>query len=226
MAPAEAAALLGIGVDAAPDLVDRAYRLQAQLWHPDRFTTATPAELAAAAGRFDRVSQAREVLRRAAADRGPSPAPAAEPSNSTAPADPPVDPWAGRPWAADTVDEPGVPAGPWLTAVWTGLYCAAATIGFLVGPLPYSLLDLWLRLVPLGLVSVAFALTGHRGFLAGIVGWGAVTAALTVAFASFGPLLALLLTIPPVLGLTAIGRQRMLRRRLLPRRDPAPVEPT
>ena len=75
MTPAEAAALLEVAVDAELEQVERAFRFQAQRSHPDRLTAASPAELAAAAARFDRFTQARAMLREADAERmRPSPA--------------------------------------------------------------------------------------------------------------------------------------------------------
>ena len=119
-------------------------------------------------------------------------------------------------WAADEPYVPAEPAGPWLFWVWTGLYVLAAGISVIGGPLPQSPLDLWLRLVPLGLASVAFARTGRTVFLVIVLVLGALTAVLTVVFASFGPLVALQLLIAPVLGLVALGRAKQLRRRLTP----------
>ncbi|TFD95472.1 hypothetical protein E3T61_00005, partial [Cryobacterium lactosi] len=69
MTPAEAAAILEVAVDAELEQVERAFRFQAQRSHPDRLTAASPAELAAAAARFDRITQARAVLREAEAER-------------------------------------------------------------------------------------------------------------------------------------------------------------
>ncbi|WP_198418621.1 hypothetical protein, partial [Cryobacterium lactosi] len=120
-------------------------------------------------------------------------------------------------WAADEPAPPLEPAGPWLFWVWTGLYVLAAGISYIGGPLPQSTLDLWLRLVPLGLASVAFARTGRTGYLAIVLALGAATAVLTVMFASFGPLVAMQLLIAPVLGLVALGRPKQLRRRTPPR---------
>ena len=240
MTPAEAAALLEVAVDAELEQVERAFRFQAQRSHPDRLTAASPAELAAAAARFDRFTQARAVLREAEAERMRLPGSAERPPGTGRPdatAGPgtaagagsgPDAPWSGPGpaprrsgpppnWAADEPYEPLEPAGPWLFWVWTGLYVLAAVISFIGGPLPQSVPDLWLRLVPLGLASIAFARTGRTGYLAIVLALGAATAVLTVLFASFGPLVALQLLIAPVLGLVALGRPKQLRRRTPPR---------
>lgn len=221
MTPAEAAALLEVAVDAELEQVERAFRFQAQRWHPDRLTAASPAELAAAAARFDRLTQARAVLREAEAERmrrspgaegrprspGPGTGTGAG-GNGRAPR-----PAAPAGWAADEPYQPAEPAGPWLFWVWTGLYVLAAAISVIGGPLPHSPVDLWLRLVPLGLASVAFARTRRTVYLVIVLVLGAATAVLTVLFASFGPLVALQLLIAPVLGLVALGRPKQLRRR-------------
>lgn len=229
MTPAEAAALLEVAVDAGHEQVERAYRYQAQRFHPDRLPYATPAERAAAAIRFDRITRARTVLRDTAlrdaelrdtvlrdsvlrdteAERMPH-SPAGSDRPAAASAD--LAGSARRPAAANRADEepyqPLAPAGPWLFWVWVGLYAFAAMVSFLGGPLPHSAADFWLRLLPLGLAAVAFARTGHTLMLGAVVVFGALTAVLTVLFASFGPLLAMLFLGPPVLGLVAQGRQQ------------------
>ncbi|TFC50270.1 MULTISPECIES: hypothetical protein [unclassified Cryobacterium] len=228
MTPVEAAALLEVAVDAELEQVERAFRYQAQRSHPDRLTAATPAELAAAAARFDRFTQARAVLREVEAERmrrspgsaGPRPTGEGAGSGSSFGSG---GEWAGTGrgpatgtppgWAADEPYQPVQPAGPWLFWVWTALYALAATISVIGGPLPQSQADLWLRLVPLGLASVAFARTGRTVFLVIVLILGTATAVLTVVFASFGPLVALQLLIAPVLGLVALGRPKQLRRR-------------
>jgi hypothetical protein len=229
MTPAEAAALLEVAVDAELEQVERAFRYQAQRSHPDRLNAATPAELAAAAVRFDRFILARAVLREADDERrrrspggdglggtgtgtGSGDAPGAAPRRAGASGRagrPSTDgTWAGPVWAEDEPYQPAVPAGPWLFWVWLGLYVVAAAISFIGGPLPYSALDLWLRLIPLGLAAGAYARTGRPGLLAVVVALGGATAALTIAYASFGPLVAMLLLSAPVLGLVALGRSR------------------
>ena len=240
MTPAEAAALLEVAVDAELEQVERAFRFQAQRSHPDLLTAASPAELAAAAARFDRFTQARAVLREAEAERmrrerppgtgspdtGAGPGTTAGPGAASGPGSGqgPDGAWTGSGpaprrtgpppnWAADEPYEPVEPAGPWLFWVWTGLYVLAAVISYIGGPLPQSAPDLWLRLVPLGLASVAFARTGRTGYLAVVLALGAATAVLTVLFASFGPLVSMQLLIAPVLGLVALGRPKQLRRR-------------
>lgn len=210
MTPAEAAALLEVAVDAGHEQVERAYRHQAQRFHPDRLPTATPAERAAAAIRFDRITLARLVLRDTAADRMPhSPAGRDRPAAASADlAGSGPRPAAVPNWADEEPYQPLAPAGPWLFWVWVGLYAVAAMVSFLGGPLPHSAVDFWLRLLPLGLAAVAFARTGRTVLLGAVVVFGALTAVLTVLFASFGPLLAMLFLGAPVLGLVALGRQQ------------------
>jgi len=208
MTPAEAAALLDVPVDADLEQVERAFRYHARLSHPDRLASATPAELAAAAARFDSFTRARAVLREADDLRNASHR-AGTPSHATTPTPEPADVPQPEPrWAADEPYPQGVPAGPWLFWVWTGLYAVGAAISFVGGPLPYSALDLWLRLIPLGLAAAGFARTGRTAFLAVVVALGGATAALTIAFASFGPLVAMIVLMAPVIGLVALGRRR------------------
>jgi hypothetical protein len=223
MTPAEAAELLEVAIDAGLEQVERAYRFQAQRSHPDRLPSATPAERAEAAARFDRVTLARDVLREAEAERmrrSPDAArgPATDPAGSTGRAPSAAGRSAGSAgtapnWAADEPYEPVVPAGPWLFWVWLGLYGLAVTISHIGGPLPQSTADLWLRLVPLGVAAAAFARTSWPGFLAAVVALGGLTAVLTVLFASFGPLVSMILLGVPVLGLVTIGRQKAAERR-------------
>ena len=228
MTPAEAAALLEVAVDAGLEQVERAYRFQAQRSHPDRLPAATPAERADAAARFDRFTLARAVLREYEAERmrhSPDAAAASAESggNESRPAPPGTASRRAAPnWAADEPYEPVVPAGPWLFWVWVGLYAVGAVISYFGGPLPHSAVDLWLRLLPLGLAAVAFARTSRTGFLVTVVAFGALTAVLTVLFASFGPLVSMILLGVPVLGLVAIGRQRGPQRRG-PAGSPHPV---
>jgi hypothetical protein len=197
MTPAEAAALLEVPVDAELEQVERAFRYQAQRSHPDRMAAATPAELAAAAARFDRFTLARSVLRAADDERRrSSPAGASE------------EWWPAPVWADDRPYDPPAPSGPWVFWVWLLLYLVVAVISFIGGPLPYHELDLWLRLVPLGLAAAAYARTGRPVFLAVVVALGGATAALTLLYASFGPLLGMLLLAAPVLGLVSLGRQK------------------
>lgn len=218
MTPAEAAAVLEVDVDAMPEQVERAYRVQAQRSHPDRLPAATPAERADAAARFDRITRARAVLREAERMRAAahSPTPGAGPAVADAGSGGRTTARSFRAapvWAADDPYEPVVPAGPWLFWVWLGLYAVGTVVSVMGGPLPHSAADLWLRLLPLGLAAVAFARTSRPGLLAAVVALGGLTAVLTMLFASFGPLVSMILLGVPVLGLVSIGRQRGPERR-------------
>jgi hypothetical protein len=62
MSPAEAAALLGVPVDAPLGDVQHAYLRAARQVHPDVLPDASDPERERAATRFDELSQAREVL--------------------------------------------------------------------------------------------------------------------------------------------------------------------
>jgi hypothetical protein len=62
MSPADAARLLGVPLDASLEDIQHAYLHAARQVHPDVLPDASEPELAAAAARFDELSQAREVL--------------------------------------------------------------------------------------------------------------------------------------------------------------------
>jgi DnaJ-class molecular chaperone len=69
MTPAEAAALLGVSGDAAPEEILRAFRRRARATHPDLLGQAPTPEVAAAEKRFVQVLAARDVLLKGAAQR-------------------------------------------------------------------------------------------------------------------------------------------------------------
>jgi hypothetical protein len=62
MSPAEAAALLGVPLDAPLTDIQHAYLRAARQVHPDVLTDASDPDREDAAARFDELSQAREVL--------------------------------------------------------------------------------------------------------------------------------------------------------------------
>jgi len=218
MTPGEAAAILSIDVDAPLDAVDRAYRAHARRAHPDLLVGASPDEVAAAEAEFVRVTEARAVLRRRATG-------ASDPGGFGAGA---RDAWAadsgsphppGYPAGGDSTRTPyvgfserAVPRAPssWLIVTWTLLMLGACAVSFLVGPLPGSVVDLVLRLLPVTAFSVVYALTGHRLVLGAAVILVAVTAVMTFLLASFGSLLSIELLLVPFFGLVSAGRRRRL----------------
>lgn len=187
MTPEEAAVLLRVRADAEVPEIERAFRARARALHPDRLAGAPPEKLADAARRFAEISTAHEVLLHEAAER---------PVEAVLEPDVPVRP----------------PTGRWLIIGWLGVLLVAGAISYYGGVLPYSRADILFRLLPLAASATAFALTARRGYFVLTVVFTAVSAALTLAFASFGSLVALGLLLVPVLGLIAVGRSRLAPR--------------
>ncbi|WP_213814845.1 J domain-containing protein [Glaciihabitans sp. dw_435] len=200
MTPAEAASILRVSPDASAAEIEHAYRVRARQCHPDRIPNASRAEASAATAEFIRVADAREVLSHphdyAAAGPGRVPFTAG--------------PAAARPTSSAPPYEPYYfPPPRWFAIVaWSAILPLAIALSFTGGPLPYSALDLLLRLVPLGVVSVAFAITGRRGLFFVLAFLVAVSAIVTFVGASFGTLLVLELLLVPVIGLALIGRRK------------------
>jgi hypothetical protein len=193
MTAAEAADLLGVGGGATPVEIESAFKRRARMSHPDLFTGASAAETAAAAAEFIRVSDARKLLLRLAAERGVTAPPVVEPlvySRESMP-----------------VRLPSPSRAP---AVWISLLIVASFFCFLGGTLPLSPWNL-LLLLPLDFFAIAFARTGRRAFLVGTLVSGAANAAVAVTIASFGSLVALEILLAPVIALVVLGRARRLR---------------
>ncbi|HEV7948663.1 MAG TPA: J domain-containing protein [Glaciihabitans sp.] len=194
MTPAEAAAVLRISVDSSAEAIERAYRSRARLTHPDLLTGATAADRTNSAAQFSRAVEARSVLMRYSADRA-----AHNPETVFV-----------EPHASAHFDTPRMaPAiNRWVFSTWAALLVVAVSLSFLGGPLPLSLPDLFLRLVPLSASALAYAVSGRRFFLMVLVVMGIATGVVTVVFASFGSLLAFQVLAVPVIGLASIGRRR------------------
>ena len=204
MTPADAAALLGVALDASPAQIDAAYKRRARTSHPDQFVGAPPQQTKAAAEEFIRVTDARLLLLRYAAEHE-SPArrtvPASAPSAATA-----------RPDGVGS-SAPLHPAAPVSTIVWSYLLIFASVFAFIGGALPFSPWML-LVLIPTDVAAIVYARTGRRGFMVATLVMGAVNAAVTIAFASFGALLAFEVLLAPGIALFVLG-QRTARRRAL-----------
>ena len=205
----EAAKLLGIALDATRGEIERAFTQRARMSHPDRFTEVTSAQSKAAAAEFIRATEARNLLLRLAAERL-----AAERVGADR----------GRADAAEgsaritesLVYTPapvvrGVPRHSGAATIWTFLLLVASVFSFLGGTLPLSPWNL-LLLVPLDACVIAYARTSRQSALVGTLVFGAVNAAVAVAIASFGSLVALEILLAPVIALVVIGQSR--RRRL------------
>ena len=205
----EAAKLLGIALDATRGEIERAFTQRARMSHPDRFTEVTSAQSKAAAAEFIHATEARNVLLRLAAERL-----AAERVGADR----------GRADAAEgsaritesLVYTPapvfrGVPRHSGAATIWSFLLLVASVFSFLGGTLPLSPWNL-LLLVPLDVCVIAYARTSRQSALVGTLVFGAVNAAVAVAIASFGSLVALEILLAPVIALVVIGQSR--RRRL------------
>lgn len=62
MSPETARAILNLSPGATREDIRRAFRLRSRMTHPDRFSGAPPADIAAATAEFIRIGQARDVL--------------------------------------------------------------------------------------------------------------------------------------------------------------------
>ncbi len=200
MTSAEAALLLGVSAEALPAEIERAFKQRARTSHPDRFTGASVPESRAAAAEFIRVTEARNLLLRLAAERiGATRSPGT--------------PRITEPLIYTSDRTPrSVPRRNGATIIWTSLLVAASVFCFIGGALPLSPWNL-LLLVPLDVCAIAYARTTRQGALVGTLVFGAVNAAVVVTNASFGSLVALEILLAPVIALVVIGRSR--RRRLV-----------
>jgi hypothetical protein len=90
---------------------------------------------------------------------------------------------------------------------WSIVLVVASVVSYLGGVLPRSPVDLLLRLVPLTIVAIAYAITGRHRLFVATVALTAVSAALTLVFPSFGSLLALMFLLVPVVGLASMGKR-------------------
>ena len=199
MNTAEAAVLLGVRVDAVPAEIERAFKQRARMSHPDRFTGALPTETRAAATEFIRITEARNLLLRLAAERVSSGAPSI-------------------PRITESLVYTSAPAtrvAPrrnGATAIWTFLLLVASGFSVIGGTLPLSPWNL-LLLLPLDLCAIAYARRSRTSSLVGTLVFGAINAAVAVTIPSFGSLVALEILLAPVIALVVIGRSRRARRR-------------
>jgi len=177
----DAAAILGVRLNASPVEVERAYRARARVLHPDRLAGASADRLADASQKFALLTEAHEVMQHEIAER-------------------PV---------IATLEPEAPPRSPrWVIIGWLAVMLVAGLISFFGGAIPFSTGDVVLRLLPLAAASTAFALTGRRVYYAITVALLAASTLITLALASFGSLVAFGLLVVPVVGLIVIGRHR------------------
>ena len=200
----EAAKLLGIALDATRGEIERAFTQRARMSHPDRFAGVTSAQSQAAAAEFIRATEARTLLLRLAAERVGADRGRADAAAGAARITEPLV------YTSATIAR-GVPRRSGAATIRTFLLLVASVFSFIGGTLPLSPWNL-LLLVPLDVCAVAYARTSRQSALVGTLVFGAVNAAVAVAIASFGSLVALEILLAPVIALVVIGQSR--RRRL------------
>ncbi|MBI5161070.1 MAG: J domain-containing protein [Micrococcales bacterium] len=193
MTPERAAEVLGVSVDASPADVERAFHRRARATHPDVVRDAAPDSDAGAA--FREALQARDALLRLRA------APARV--------------------FVDDLDRGGRPIprvqSVRLMAVWAGLIAVAAFLAIVQAAQPLSLAEPLVRWGVLLVSALAYAATGRRVFLVLAIVAELASLTVTVLFASFGGLVALLITLPALLGAFTGGLARERVRRLATR---------
>lgn len=102
------------------------------------------------------------------------------------------------------------PPGRGALGAWVSLLALTAVVTLIGGDLPWSLVNVVARIVPLSIALVAFALTGRRVYFVLAAIFVAASVVVTLAYASFVPLVTFQLLLVPVLGLWWMGRQRSL----------------
>ncbi|MBK4347220.1 J domain-containing protein [Lacisediminihabitans changchengi] len=204
MTPADAAAILGVTLEASPAEIDAAYKRRARASHPDQFAGAGPEQTRKAADEFIRVTDARSLLSRYAAEHA---------TQQDRPRRPPTV-IITTPVSGEQILRRA--AAPVSTIVWGYLLVFASVFAFVGGALPFSPWML-LVLIPTDVAAIAYARTGSRPLMIATLLLGAANAAVTIAFASFGALLAFEVLLAPGIALFVLG-QRTARRRLRVRR--------
>lgn len=194
MNPTTAAQLLQLSVEATPAEIEAAYRRLSRASHPDRFVGEGTSVTTAATAQFVRMTEARETLLRLAAARS------GEQGGQI-------------PLPYDGYEVTTRRTRSWIAfAAWSGLLLIALVLSVIDDSAELKVADILLRLIPLAVASIAFALTGRREWLVVTVLFVAVSVVVTIAIASFGPLLSLEILLVPVLGLGAIGVAQMRQR--------------
>lgn len=205
MTPDEAAAVLGVRLDADEAEIEHAYRRLARELHPDRVAGSSPGTVRAANDRFVSVMTAHEVLLRVAraqARAAQSSADGAAASAAGAPAGGP-----GRRTSGDAAASANRvrPFGWWLFATWTLVLVVGALL-VLSGLPVWSPIDLWLRVVLLVGFALATGLTGRRWVWRMTLVLIGLNAVATVLATTFGGLLGLGFMIVASFGLAIQAR--------------------
>lgn len=196
MTPERAADVLGVALDAEPAVIEHAFQRRARATHPDLVSGSerpgedaehrgVPGEAGAA---FREAAEARRVLLATRTTAAPAP-------------------------RIVVRDEPRI-QGPGLLAAWAGLLVLAAFLAIFRAPYPLTIAEPLIRWAVLVGAAIAFAATGRRALMALAIVAEVASVAMTVAITTFGGLVALLITLPALLGAFTAGlaRHRMRRR--------------
>ncbi|MCY7412952.1 MAG: J domain-containing protein [Salinibacterium sp.] len=182
----DAAAALGVALDATESDIQRAFKLRARDSHPDRFSGASPERAARAAEDFIRITAARDRLLQA--------------RRSSTPA---------TPGAREYTASPRYRRISWQgLAAWLGIVVVAAFVSIVGAELPFTVAEPLVRFAALTVGLLGFALTGKQGYFVLIVLAILVTAVLAIAFTTLGALLGMFILSAPVIGLVLAGRAR------------------
>jgi hypothetical protein len=190
----EAAAALGVSVDATVAEIQRAFTAGARTSHPDRFSGATKEQSQQAAQEFIRLTSARDVLLQ------------------SRPAGPAGSPVGGAVFTVHYRSRRITWQG---LAAWLSVLAVAVFVSIVGAELPFTIAEPLVRFTLLTVGLIGYARTGRQGFLVLIVVCIAVTAVLTITFTTFGALLGMFLAAFPVIGLVLAGRtQRVTASRM------------
>jgi len=180
----DAAAALGIAVDATESEIQRAFKLRARDSHPDLDGSAAPGRGARSAEDFIRITAARDMLLQARRQ-----------STTVAQA------------AREYTVHPRYRRISWQgLAGWLSVVVVAAFVSIGGAELPFTVAEPLVRFAVLTLGLVGFALTGKQVYFVFIALAIVVTAVLAIAFTTLGALLGMFILAAPVIGLVLAGR--------------------
>ncbi|MBC7590883.1 MAG: J domain-containing protein [Salinibacterium sp.] len=189
MSPEDAAAVLGVSLDASAADIENAYRRRARTTHPDRFVDATRSR--EATREFIGVVEAHDVL-----------------VSRLGAGLPTAIPFAGVPVSGPIPR----PSSRLLLSTWAGVTLVAIFVSIYAGAPAWGVGEPIARYGLIFVALMAFALTGRTPWLVTALIILAATAVITLVATTFGALLGLFLLVPPVYGLVTIGREVAVRR--------------
>lgn len=189
MSPEDAAAVLGVRLDASAADIENAYRRRARSTHPDLIVDATRSR--EATREFIGVTEAHDVLVSRLSAESARATMATEFSDASSTPRP-------RSWL--------------LLGAWAGVTLIAIFVSIYAGAPQWSV---WEPMIRYGLIFVAlmaFAFTGRKAWLVTALLAITATAVITLVATTFGALLGLFLLAAPVYGLVTIGREVAVHR--------------